>query len=88
MFDYYKKEASLDVARKLVLSISKETVKLKDQPVIGQKEDLLIDHPKEIRYLVFKNYKIIYWINLEKNSVEILDVFDTRQDPINIKRTK
>lgn len=42
IFDYYKKQA--DVARKLVLSISKETVKLKDQPLIGQKEDLLIDH--------------------------------------------
>jgi addiction module RelE/StbE family toxin len=88
IFDYYSKEANVDVARKLVLRITKETLKLKHQPLIGQKEDLLINNPKEIRYLIFKNYKIIYWINLEKNSVEILDVFDTRQDPINIKRTK
>jgi len=88
IFDYYKKEANVDVARKLVLRITKETLKLKYQSFIGQKEDLLINNPKEIRYLIFKNYKIIYWINLEKNSVEILDVFDTRQDPINIKRTK
>jgi len=88
IFDYYSKEANVDVARKLVLRITKETLKLKHQPLIGQKEDLLINNPKEIRYLIFKNYKIIYWINLKKNSVEILDVFDTRQDPINIKRTK
>lgn len=88
IFDYYKKEASLDVARKLVLKITKETFKLKEHPVIGQKEDLLISNPKEIRYLIFKNYKIIYWLNFEKNSIEILDVFDTRQNPQNIKRIK
>lgn len=88
IFNYYRKEASLDVARKLVTGITKETLKLKDQPVIGQKEDLLNNHQKEIRYLIFKKYKIIYWINLEKNTIEILDIFDTRQNPINIKRTK
>jgi plasmid stabilization system protein ParE len=88
IFDYYKKEASLNVARKLVLGITKETQKLKAQPTIGQEEELLMNSERDFRYLVFKSYKIIYWINLERNSVEILDVFDTRQNPINIKRTK
>jgi len=68
--------------------LQKETLKLKEHPVIGQKEDFLISNPKEIRYLIFKNYKIIYWLNFEKNSIEILDVFDTRQNPQNIKRIK
>ncbi|WPO78966.1 type II toxin-antitoxin system RelE/ParE family toxin [Flavobacterium sp. KACC 22761] len=88
IFDYYKKEASLNVARKLVIGITKETLKLKTQATIGQKEELLENYSKELRYLVFKSYKIIYWINLEKNAVEILDVFDTRQNPVKIKRNK
>ncbi|SEN88232.1 Plasmid stabilization system protein ParE [Flavobacterium sp. CF108] len=88
IFDYYKKEANLSVARKLVIGITKETIKLQGQSEIGQKEELLENYSKEIRYLIFKNYKIIYWINSERNSIEILDVFDTRQNPINIKRNK
>lgn len=89
IFDYYKKEASLAVAKKIVLGITKETIKLKLKPTnaIGQKEELLESYSEEIRYLVYKNYKIIYWINLKKDSIEILDVFDTRQNPIDIKRS-
>jgi len=88
IFTYYKKEASLNVARKLVIEITKETLKLAEQPEIGQQEKLLLNDLKDFRYLIFKNYKIIYWINLKKNCIEILDVFDTRQNPVNIKRTK
>ncbi|MET3025527.1 type II toxin-antitoxin system RelE/ParE family toxin [Flavobacterium sp. UW10123] len=89
IFDYYKKEASLTVAKKIVLGITKETLKLKPKPTnaIGQREELLESYSEEIRYLVYKNYKIIYWINLKRNSIEILDVFDTRQNPIKIKRS-
>ena len=35
-----------------------------------------------------QNYKIIYWINEEKNRIEIVDIFDTRQNPLKIKREK
>lgn len=89
IFDYYKKEASLTVAKKLVVGITRETLKLKPHSTnaIGQKEELLESYSEEIRYLVYKNYKIIYWINLKKNSIEILDVFDTRQNPIKINRS-
>jgi len=31
---------------------------------------------------------MIYWINKKENRIEITDVFDTRQNPIKIKRTK
>jgi len=55
---------------------------------IGQKEELLIERKEEFRYLVFKNYKIIYWFNIVKNRVEITDVFDARQNPIKLKRQK
>lgn len=74
--------------KKLVIEIAKETLKLTEQPEIGQEEELLLNNSKDFRYLIFKNYKIIYWINLKENWIEILDVFDTRQNPVNIKRTK
>jgi len=41
---------------------------------------------REYRYLVYKNYKIIYWINTAKNRIDIIDVFDTRQNPVKISR--
>ena len=86
IFSYYKENASLQVAHKLVLEIEKKTNILKTHPNIGQKEELLITRKQGFRYLVHENYKIIYWINLEKTRIEISDVFDTRQNPIKIEK--
>ncbi len=88
IFEYYKENASLKVAKNITLGIAKETLKLQKQPTIGQIEELLIDRPNEFRYLVYKNYKIIYWINKEENRIEVIDVFDSRQNPVNLKRNK
>ena len=88
IFDYYKENASLNVARTLVIGITKETAKLKRQPKIGQEEELLEKDSREFRYLVYKNYKIIYLINLEENRIEVFDVFDTRQNPTKIQHGK
>jgi len=88
IFEYYKKKASLKVAKGLIIGIAKETLKLKNQPEIGQIEELLINRPDEFRYLVYKNYKVIYWINKNENRIEITDVFDSRQNPIMIERTE
>jgi len=88
IFDYYKGKASLNVARNLVIGITKETTKLRKQPTIGQEEELLEKDSRGFRYLVFKSYKIIYLVNLEKNRIEVFDVFDTRQSPVKMKRGK
>ena len=88
IFKYYKEKASLNVAKTLVIGITKEATKLKKQSTIGQEEESLQSDSRGFRYLVFKSYKIIYWINLEKNRIEIFDVFDTRQSPIKMKRIK
>lgn len=88
IFEYYKKNATLKVAKRLTTGIAKVTLKLKEQPEIGQIEELLTDRPNKFRYLVYKNYKIIYWINKAENRIEINDVFDSRQNPIKIKRTE
>ena len=55
---------------------------------ILKEEELLENDSRDFRYLVFKSYKIIYLINLQKNRIEIFDVFDTRQHPLKVKRGK
>ena len=88
IFSYYRENASLKVALNLVLGIERETIILKSHPEIGQEEELLKNRKQEFRYLIFRNYKIIYRLNKEKNHIEILDVFDTRQNPVKIKKAK
>ncbi len=88
IFYYYQEKASLKVARKIVLGIENKTAILRTHPNTGQKEELLKNRFQNFRYLVFKNYKIIYWNNTKKSRVEIVDVFDTRQNPIKILNYK
>ena len=85
IYDYYKSKASTKIARKLITGIIDKTIGLDKNPHIGQKEELLSDRSQNFRYLVFKNYKIIYWINQNKNRIDIVNVFDTRQNPLKIK---
>lgn len=88
IYDYYRKKAGARVSKRIIEGIYNESLKLKSQAKIGQTEDFLITREEKFRYLVFKNYIIIYWINENKNRVEIHDVFDTRQSPIKIQRNK
>lgn len=88
IFDYYKKKASVRVAKKLLKGIISEPDKLLKSPEIGQEEELLIDRAIDYRYLVFKNYKLIYSVDEENRFIKIADVFDTRQNPIKMKRNK
>ncbi len=88
IFKYYKRKAGLKEAKKLVDGIYNETLKLKQQPEIGHIEELLLGRTQKFRYLIYKNYKIIYWLNKKENRIEIHDVFDTRQNPHKLTRTK
>ncbi len=88
IFDYYKIKATPRIAKNLVTEIVNKTNALDFQSKIGQTEELLSDRKEDFRYLVSKNYKIIYWLNYEKNRIEIVDIFDTRQNPIKIEREK
>ena len=88
IFEYHRENANPTIERKLVSAIAKETLKLKNHPEIGQEEELLKNDTRCFRYLVFKDYKIIYLFNQEHNQIEIFDVFDTRQNPIKTARTK
>lgn len=88
IFSYYQEKVSIRVATEITEGIVNETDVLESNPYIGQIEESLKDRTKEFRHLIYSNYKIIYWINLDKNQIEIWDVFDCRQNPIKIKRTK
>ncbi|PVW14314.1 type II toxin-antitoxin system RelE/ParE family toxin [Marixanthomonas spongiae] len=87
IFEHYKAKANVQIAENLVDAIVDHTNNLENQPYIGRTEELLLDRPQKFRYLVFKNYKIIYWINENKNRIDIAHVFDARQDPFKIKQT-
>ncbi|GAB1857424.1 type II toxin-antitoxin system RelE/ParE family toxin [Flavobacteriaceae bacterium MHTCC 0001] len=86
IFEYYKKEAGLNIARKLLKNIITEPNKLIDAPYIGQEETLLKERKIQYRYLVYKNYKLIYSVDESDKFIKIADVFDTRQNPPKIKR--
>ncbi|SEW31337.1 Plasmid stabilization system protein ParE [Chryseobacterium wanjuense] len=85
IFDYYKLKASPRVAKNLVTGIVEKANTLDFQKEIGQKEELLLSRKENFRYLIYKNYKIIYWFNETKNRIEISDVFDVRQNPTKIQ---
>lgn len=88
IYSYYSVKASKKIAQKLVIEIVDQTIGIEKQPKMGAIEVNLKHKEQEFRYLIFKNYKIIYWINYEFRRIEIANVFDTRQDPEKINETK
>lgn len=88
IFEYYQKEASLNVALKLVEGILNAPEVLRKSPFIGQKELLLQERKNEYRYLVFKSFKIIYTLDEENREIKIADIFGTRQFPLKIKKSE
>ena len=88
IFDYHHEKVNLKIARKIIAGIVSEAKLLALNSEIGQVEDLLLPRKEDFRYLIFTNYKIVYWINKKKGRIEIADVFDTRQNPVKMKREK
>ena len=87
IYNYYLFKANRKVAEKIVNGIVDTTIGVGKHPNMGQKEFNLKNRKEKFRYLIYKNYKIIYWVNHEFNRVEIANVFDTRQDPEKIEQT-
>ena len=88
IFDYHNTKVNVNIARQIVKKIVESTNELSKFPEIGALENLLVDRPQNFRFIVSTNYKIIYWVNPEKNRIEVVDVFDTRQNPEKIIRKK
>lgn len=81
IFDYHQIKASLKIAEKLVQKIIDATIILENNPQSGRKEDFLSSRPQEFRFIIIKNYKIIYRIDYDFSIIYISMVFDTRQNP-------
>lgn len=79
--DHYAYKAGPRIVKKLITGIVERTVLLSDHPKAGPVEGWMRDRPEGFRSLVHKNYKLIYFINTEKNRIDVVHVFDTRQDP-------
>jgi len=88
IFEYYSSKVNINVALKISNGIIENSIKLQKNPEIGQIEELLLDKKQQFRYLIYTNYKIIYWINYEKNRIDISTVFDIRQNPKKINKLK
>lgn len=85
---YHQKHTGERIANKLTYEIVREVEILESQPLIGQVESNLIDRTQQFRYLTYKKYKIIYSVSESINQIEIVDVFDTRQNPIKMNRKR
>ena len=79
--DHYAYKTGSRIAKKLIAGIVERTVLLSDHPKAGPVEGWLSDRPEGSRSLAYKNYKLIYYINTEKERMDDVHVFDTRQDP-------
>jgi toxin ParE1/3/4 len=88
IFKYYIEKANLKVAKNILQSILAEPDRLIQNSELFQIEDLLIDREDNYRYIVCDNFKIIYSVDIELKLIKIADIFDTRQNPIKIKRNK
>lgn len=86
IFDYFAIKANKKVAHEIRHQILTSTRQLKENPESGSIELQLEQLKQPYRYLVCGNYKVIY--RIYSNQIIIMDVFDTRQDPLKIKRGK
>lgn len=80
IFYFYKTRYGLRTAKKITDSIKQSSKRLKEHPLLGFKEPLLLTNPHGYRSLIEGNYKIVY--SLEKdNYIRIAAIFDCRQNP-------
>jgi len=86
IYDFYKYKASPRTAKKIVKSLIEESISLESNPLIGVKEPLLSARQFEYRFIVKKNYKIIY--RFVENLITVVSVFDCRQNPKKIESIK
>jgi plasmid stabilization system protein ParE len=87
IFTYYSEVAGVSIAKNLLQNIIAEPKKLIANPKLGQCEELLLHRSNEYRYLLYKQFKLIYSVDYERKWIKIADVFDSRQNPKKLNRT-
>lgn len=86
IYTFYRNIAGVKVANKVIDKISDAPLRLLPNPYIGKKDEIFVGK-REVFILIESNYKIIYHVDLVDESIVILDVFDARQNPVNIDRS-
>ena len=86
IYNHYAKEVNIKNAQRILFKIRDKVEVLIKNPLIGEKEKLLSDRKQNYRRLIVTNYKIIYSVNEEIETIKIVDIFDTRQNPTKLKR--
>ena len=71
---YYKRNGTKTYSKKLNLTLHKSIQLLKNYPYIGIKTDI-----HSVRNLITSDYNIFY--EIKSDSVEIITIWDSRQDP-------
>jgi len=84
IFYFYSELASEEIALKVVNGILDKVETLNTFPERGKLEFYLSELKQGHRFIIKGNYKVIYLVGLDK--VVVTDIFDTRQDPDEIKR--
>ncbi|WP_017259268.1 type II toxin-antitoxin system RelE/ParE family toxin [Pedobacter arcticus] len=69
IFDYHHEKVNLKIAQQITKKIIGKAESLSGFPKMGAMEELLNDRPQNFRYVINTNYKIIYWINHDKNRI-------------------
>lgn len=88
IFDYYCEKAGYNISVKIYKNIVSEADRLLIDPETYPVEEALLDREIQYRFIICNNYKIIYSIDKFSKQIKIADVFDTRQNPVKLKRTK
>lgn len=76
---------SATIAKKIKSKITSSIKSLKQNKVEWQEDEFLDYLNKNHKRLICGNYKIIYYYNQNENIVYVMDVFDSRQDPLKEK---
>ncbi|MFM9840401.1 MAG: type II toxin-antitoxin system RelE/ParE family toxin [Cyclobacteriaceae bacterium] len=85
VYEYYKDVASTKIAKSIKSKVCKKVRTLSRFPEMGQHELNPLVEPLNFRYLVSGNYKIIYQFFKEQKIILIASIFDTRQNPNDLK---
>jgi addiction module RelE/StbE family toxin len=83
---YYEKK-SIKVSKEILKDIKSAVEHLREFPQMAAMEPLLSDLPKSFRSLVIRStYKIIYYVDDSKEVINIVTVWDCRQDSKKLKK--
>ena len=87
IFDWIKATNNENSAVKVYNSILDELEILEKQPQIAAIEPLLEDLPKQFRSLIInKQYKAVYYIEEQNDTVFIATIWDCRSNPSDLQK--